>query len=171
MTLQDNRLARTELWYAGLSCPKSNRMKSVGGCWYMLLATVIHYFAASRAAGRRGPCRAKAIPWTVGFPKPHSFRQKNGWPPAWADRRRWRGAPRTSPRVREPTLPPQFFPIPDSVSGRARQRESELPRQHAHLSAMMHVMRDHVGKHGGARRPWLRPTVPAKVLDPAPRTG
>src|SRR2546425_12372936 len=38
MTLQDNRLARTELWYAGLSCPKSNRMKSVGGCWYMLLA-------------------------------------------------------------------------------------------------------------------------------------
>jgi len=92
MTLQDNRLARTELWYAGLSCPKSNRMKSVGGCWYMLLATVIHYFAASRAAGRRGPCRAKAIPWTVGFPKPHSFRQKNGWPPAWADRRRWRGA-------------------------------------------------------------------------------
>ena len=71
MTLQDNRLARTELWYAGLSCPKSNRMKSVGGCWYMLLATVIHYFAASRAAGRRGPCRAKAIPWTVGFPKPH----------------------------------------------------------------------------------------------------
>ena len=52
--------------------------------------------------------------------------------------------------MREPTLPPQFFPIPDSVSGRARQRESELPRQHAHLSAMMHVMRNHVGKHGGA---------------------
>src|SRR3989442_12794175 len=75
--------------------------------------------------------------------------------PTWADRRRWWGAPRTSPRVREPTLPPQFFPIPDSVSGRARQRESELPRQHARLSAMMHVMRDHVGKHGGARRPWL----------------
>jgi len=44
MTLQDNRLARMELWYAGLFCPKSNRMKSVEGCWYVLLATVIHYF-------------------------------------------------------------------------------------------------------------------------------
>jgi len=30
MTLQDNRLVRMELWYAGLSCPKSNRTKSVG---------------------------------------------------------------------------------------------------------------------------------------------
>src|SRR5207253_6192064 len=54
--------------------------------------------------------------------------------PTWADRRRWWGAPRTSPRVREPTLPPQFFPIPDSVSGRARQDRKSTRLNSSHVA-------------------------------------
>src|SRR5712692_2441032 len=39
--------------------------------------------------------------------------------------------------MREPTLLPQLFPTPDPGGGLDRERESELMRQHAHLSAMM----------------------------------
>src|ERR1039458_1400426 len=64
---------------------------------------------------------------------------------------------------RESTLPPQLFPIPDAAGGLDRQWESELMRQHAYLPTMMGVMGNHIGEHGSARRPRLRPTVPAKV--------
>src|SRR5712692_6153903 len=64
----------------------------------------------------------------------------------------------------EPTLLPQLFPNPDPGGGLDRERESELMRQHAHLSAMMGLMRNHVRKHGGPWRPRPSPTVTAKVL-------
>jgi hypothetical protein len=41
--------------------------------------------------------------------------------------------------------------------------------QHAHLAAMMRIMRNHVGQHGSARRPRFGPTVPEKGFHPALR--
>ena len=44
-------------------------------------------------------------------------------------------------------------------------------REHTHLPAMVGFVRKHVAQHFRANRPWLRPTVSAKLLDAAPRTA
>src|SRR5438270_4489845 len=67
-----------------------------------------------------------------------------------------------------PALFPQLFPIPKPGRYLIRQWESELMREHAHLSAMVGFMRKHIAQHFQARRPRLGPAVPAKLLDPAP---
>ncbi len=43
-------------------------------------------------------------------------------------------------------------------------------REHAHLPAMVGLMRQHVAKHFQANRPRLSPPVPAKLLDAAGAT-
>ena len=53
----------------------------------------------------------------------------------------------------ESALLPKFFPDPQAVGGPDRQRETHLMRQHTYLAAMMGVMHDHVGKHGGTAGP------------------
>ena len=65
----------------------------------------------------------------------------------------------------EPALFPEFFPGPDFVGGLVRQRETELMGQHAYLAAMMGIMHDHVGEHGGAAGPRSGPAVAAELLD------
>lgn len=70
--------------------------------------------------------------------------------------------------TRLPALFPQFFPIPDPIHDLVRQRESELMRQHTHLSAMVGFVRKHVAQHLRANRPWPSPAVSEKFLDTAP---
>jgi hypothetical protein len=43
--------------------------------------------------------------------------------------------------------------------------ETQLMRQHAHLSAVMSIVHDHVGKHGRAGRPGASPPVAPKLLN------
>src|SRR5438876_3862594 len=70
--------------------------------------------------------------------------------------------------ARRPALFPQLFPIPDPVRHLVRQRESELMREHTHLSAMVGFVRKHVAQHFQANRPRRSPAVSAKLLDAAP---
>jgi hypothetical protein len=39
--------------------------------------------------------------------------------------------------------------------------------EHAHLPAVMGVMRNHIGEHGNARRPWRGPAITHKTVDAA----
>ena len=71
----------------------------------------------------------------------------------------------------ESALLGEVLPDPYSVGGPSGQREPELMREHAHLSAVMGVMRDHVGEHGDARRPWPGPAIAHKTLDAALGSG
>ena len=43
--------------------------------------------------------------------------------------------------------------------------------EHAGLSAVMGVVRDHVGEHGNAGRPWSGPAITHETLDAAWRSG
>jgi hypothetical protein len=73
-------------------------------------------------------------------------------------------------RTRRPALIPQLLPIPHPARHLLRQREAKLMHQHAHLSAMMRFVRQHVAQHLHANRPRLGPAISAKALDPAPAT-
>ena len=73
--------------------------------------------------------------------------------------------------ARRPALFPQLFPIPESGRYLDRQRESELMREHTHLSAMVGFVRKHIAQHFRANRPRLSPAVSAKLLDAAPTTA
>src|SRR5437899_10861467 len=68
-------------------------------------------------------------------------------------------------------LSPHLFPVPHPGSHLARQRESELMREHTHLPAMVGLVRKHVGQHFRSNRPSLSPAVSAKLLDAAPFTS
>jgi hypothetical protein len=63
---------------------------------------------------------------------------------------------------------PELFPIPELGRYLGRQRESELMCEHAHLTAMVGFVRDHVAEHLRADRPGLGPAVSVKLLDAAP---
>ena len=69
--------------------------------------------------------------------------------------------------ARRPALVPQLFPIPDPGRHLDRQGESELMREHAHLSAMVGFVSKHVTQHFRANRPRTSPAVSAKLLDAA----
>ena len=69
----------------------------------------------------------------------------------------------------ESALLPEFFPDPQPVGGLDRQRETQLMRQRAYLAAMVGVMHDHVGQHGGTARPGSGPAVAEELLDAARR--
>src|SRR5271165_6526445 len=73
--------------------------------------------------------------------------------------------------ARRPALSPQLFPIPHPVRHLVRQRESELMREHAHLSAVVGLVSKHVAQHFQADRPRLGPAVSDKFLDAAPTTA
>ena len=73
-------------------------------------------------------------------------------------------------RPDESALFKESLPTPHGGHGFHRQWKAQLMRQHANLSAMMRVMRDHVGDHGNTRRPGLRPSVALEVLDLPLRT-
>jgi hypothetical protein len=72
--------------------------------------------------------------------------------------------------ARRAALFPQLFPIPESGRYLDRQRESELMREHTHLSAMVGFVRKHIAQHFRANRPRLSPAVSAKLLDAASTT-
>src|SRR5262249_37064594 len=67
----------------------------------------------------------------------------------------------------EATLLPQLLPSPCPLAGFESQRKTDLMGEHAHLSAVMRVMGNHIGEHGRARSPRPRPAVAKKVLDTA----
>src|SRR5579859_8000642 len=73
--------------------------------------------------------------------------------------------------MRKAALPPESFPGPDPTGCLDGQRESELMGEHAHLPAMMCLVRDHVGNHGCTCGPRPRPTIPAKQCDVSLRSG
>lgn len=60
---------------------------------------------------------------------------------------------------------PQFFPVPHRGGGLHGERESELMSQHANLSAMMRLVRNHVSTHRSSRAPRPRPAVSEKTGD------
>jgi hypothetical protein len=70
-------------------------------------------------------------------------------------------------RACESTLLPESFPDPHRGNGFHRQGKAKLMCQHAYLSAMMSVMRDHVGEHGDTWRPRPGPSIPPEVLNSA----
>jgi hypothetical protein len=43
--------------------------------------------------------------------------------------------------------------------------------EHARLSAVMGIMRNHVGEHSNTRRPWAGPAIAHKTLNAASRRG
>jgi hypothetical protein len=57
----------------------------------------------------------------------------------------------------------QFFPVPHRGGGLHGERESELMGQHANLSAVMRLVRNHISTHGGSREPRPRPAVSEKT--------
>ena len=63
----------------------------------------------------------------------------------------------------ESALLPKLLPYPDPIGG--LDGETQLMRQHACLAAMMGIVHDHVGEHGGASGPGSGPTVAAELLD------
>lgn len=67
----------------------------------------------------------------------------------------------------EPALAPELFPVPHAGSRLHRQLESQLVGQHAHLSAMMRLVRQHVGQHRRAGAPGFRPAVAQKLGNPS----
>ncbi len=58
----------------------------------------------------------------------------------------------------------QSFSQDHSVARFHRQGETQLMRQHACLAAMMGIVHDHVGKHGGAAGPRSGPSVALESL-------
>ncbi len=77
--------------------------------------------------------------------------------------------PVVSMRRPESALLPELFPAPNSEGGLARQREPQLMSEHAHLAAVVGLVRDHVGEHGCARRPRFSPAVAMKLFNAALR--
>jgi hypothetical protein len=61
---------------------------------------------------------------------------------------------------------PQFFPVPDA-GGFVKQAIAKLVREHQDLPAMMRFVGEHVGVHGGVRRPGFCPTAAREFRDAA----
>jgi hypothetical protein len=67
----------------------------------------------------------------------------------------------------EPAFVPEFLPCPHLVGGQFRQWESQLVRQHADLSTVMGIVRDHIRKHCRSCGPRSGPTIAPELADTA----
>src|SRR5712691_2075096 len=65
---------------------------------------------------------------------------------------------------------PELLPVPDAGSF-VEDAVAELVGQHQNLTAMMRLVREHVGEHGPSGGPRLRPTAAGELCNAAIRSG